>query len=453
MRNSLLKYLSAALFSVFFLKAQDQANPQPDERFKADLLVVVAHPDDETEIGAYLARAIFDEKKRVAVVFGTRGNTGGNAQGQEQAAALGAIREIEARRALEHFGVMNVWFLNGPDTAGQSVLHSLETWNHGDSLGRLVRLVRLTRPSVIATWLPDYVAGENHGDHQASGVLATEAFDIAADPAAYAEQITPPRDHLDIYNFTEGLHPWQAEKIYYFSDASNTDFMKGQGPTYSATDISPSRHVSYARLAAEECAFHLTQDDTGQMATKALAANDLHYFEQPVRLILGKSLVDSSTTGDMFVGVVPQGIPYHPPAPVTPRVPSQPEMELGESWRFYRNFWPAHGLDHLAGLVGPEVAVNFDSFLWAPLIIENPTDSPLPVDLAVDLPRGWTYVRKPSQQFSIGPHQTYSFDFEVRTPAERVEGWTSIGIRANSAGKPLGSIQLRVQMSGGALPQ
>jgi LmbE family N-acetylglucosaminyl deacetylase len=463
MRNSLLKYFSAALFSAFFLQAsflqaqvlqtQDQANPQPDDRFKADLLVVVAHPDDETEIGAYLARAIFDEKKHVAVVFGTRGNGGGNAQGQEQAATLGAIREIEARRALEHFGVMNVWFLNGPDTPGQSVLHSLETWNHGDSLARLVRLVRLTRPTVIATWLPGYVAGENHGDHQAAGVLATEAFDIAADPAAYSEQIIPPRDRSDINNFTEGLHPWQVEKLYYFSDASNTDFMKGKGPAYSATDISPSRHVSYARLATEECAFHLTQDDTGQMATKALANNDLHVFEQPVRLILGKSHVESDVTADMFAGVVPEGISYHPPGPVTPEVTSQPTLQLGESWRFYRDFWRAHGLDRLAELVGPEVAVNFDSFLWVPLIIENPTGAPLNVSLTIDMPHGWTYVRKPPQQISVRPHQTYSFDFEMRTPAERVEGWTAIGIRADSDGKLLGAIQLRVQLSGGALPQ
>src|SRR5256886_294557 len=98
------------------LVAQDRFNPRPDERFKTDLLVVVAHPDDETAIGAYMARAIFDEKKRIAVVFGTRGNEGGNAEGQEQAAALGTVREIEARRALEHFGAMNVWFLNAPDT-------------------------------------------------------------------------------------------------------------------------------------------------------------------------------------------------------------------------------------------------------------------------------------------------------------------------------------------------
>ena len=71
----------------------------PDERFKADILVIVAHPDDETMITGYLARAIYDQHKRVAVIYGTRGDGGGNTVGEEQAAALGAVREIEARRA------------------------------------------------------------------------------------------------------------------------------------------------------------------------------------------------------------------------------------------------------------------------------------------------------------------------------------------------------------------
>lgn len=451
--NSLFKYFFLGVFSLISLHGQDRSNPGPDDRYKADLLVVVAHPDDETEIGAYLARAILDEHRRVAVVFGTPGNTGGNVEGQEQAATLGAVREIEARRALAHFGVMNVWFLDGPDTPGQSVLHSLETWNHGDSLGRMVRLIRLTRPAVIATWLPDYVAGENHGDHQAAAVLATEAFDIAADPAEYSEQITPPRDRFDIGNFTEGLHPWQPEKIYYFSDASNTDFMKGQGPSYSAKDISPSRHVPYARLAAEECAFHLTQSDSGQMASKALAQNDLHNFEQPVRLIFGKSHVKSQITADLFDGVVPEGISYRPAPRYVPEPPAAPTFQLGGSWNFYRNFWPAHGLQHLAYLVGPEVAVNFASFLWVPLMIENPTANGMNINLAINLPPGWSYVRQPTLQFTVEPHQNYSMHFEVRTPEERIEGWKMLTIRADSDGKTLGTIPLRVQLNGGALPQ
>ncbi|MFL6351734.1 MAG: PIG-L family deacetylase [Bryobacteraceae bacterium] len=435
------------------LSAEDRTNPKPDERFKTDLLVVVAHPDDETEIGAYMARAIFDEKRRIAVVFGTRGNGGGNAEGQEQAAALGTIREIEARRALEHFGVMNVWFLNGPDTPGQDVLRSLETWNHGDSLGRLVRLIRLTRPSVIATWLPDYVAGENHGDHQAAGVLANEAFDLAANPAAFPEQITPPRNREDINNLTEGLRPWQVQKIYFFSDAAHTDFLTGKGPSYSAKDISPSRHVSYARMAAEECAFHLTQGDTGQMATAALAKNDLHYFEEPVQLIFGKSHVKSSITGDIFERVVPEGLSYGPPPQFVPAKPSAPVLELGGPWRFYHNFWQAHGIDHLANLVPPELEVGYSSTLTIPVVIENPTNDALEVNLSVNLPNSEWNLLSNLSSFHVDARAEASLYLQAKTPATKATGWQMVAIKAEASGKAIGTIPLRVRLDNGALPQ
>ena len=98
--------------------------PSPDERYKVDILLVVAHPDDEGAATPYLARAL-DEHKRVAVVFGTRGSSGANEAGAEQAAALGDIREVEARNALATLGITNVWFLGGKDTASQNVLQSL----------------------------------------------------------------------------------------------------------------------------------------------------------------------------------------------------------------------------------------------------------------------------------------------------------------------------------------
>ena len=156
------------------LGAQDpKILSQPDERYKADILLVVAHPDDEGAATPYLARAI-DEGKRVAVAYATRGSSGANEAGAEQAAALGAIREIEARRALNTLGITNVWFFDGHDTASQNVLQSLANWGHGAALQQLVRIVRLTRPEVILTFLPGTFIGEDHGDHQASGVLATE---------------------------------------------------------------------------------------------------------------------------------------------------------------------------------------------------------------------------------------------------------------------------------------
>jgi len=177
-----LAYISLAAF-VALPSARSQTAPpvpEPDNRYKVDVLVIVGHPDDDIEVAGYLAKAIEQGHKQAAVVYTTRGNTGGNATGEEQANALADIREMEARQSLASYGVTLAWFLHGSDTPGADVLHSLEKWGHGKSLDEIVRLVRITRPEVILTWMPNYDVGENHEDHQAAGVLATEAFDLAA---------------------------------------------------------------------------------------------------------------------------------------------------------------------------------------------------------------------------------------------------------------------------------
>src|SRR5271167_1782587 len=177
-RRSWLAMLAVLTFSsapaITYAQTPPSRIAQADERYKVDILLVVAHPDDEGAATPYLARAI-DEGKRVAIAYGTRGSSGANEAGPEQATALGDIREIEARRAAALLGIDKVWFLGGKDTASQDVLQSLANWDHGMALENLVRIVRLTRPEVILTFLPGTFIGEDHGDHQAAGVLATEA--------------------------------------------------------------------------------------------------------------------------------------------------------------------------------------------------------------------------------------------------------------------------------------
>jgi len=426
----------------------------PDERYKADILVVVAHPDDETEITGYLAKAIYEEHRRVAVIFGTRGDGGGNAMGNEQAATLGVEREIEARRALASFGVMNVWFLGGPDTPGQDVLRSLETWHHGAALEQAVRLVRLTRPEVILTWLPLYVAGENHGDHQASAVIATEAFDLAGDATAYPEQIAAPRQRESIYNLTEGLHPWQPKKLYFFSDASHTDFLEGKGPRYTTTEVSPSHGVPYFRMAADEMSFHLTQDDTGQLAKQAIAKGDFKYFEQPVRLVFGKSHVRSTATGDIFEGIAPGAVPfvaapgYRPPAG-----DAAITLELGGPWSFYRGFWKAHGLNHLAGLLStPEVAIAPGERLHLPVLLHNGTNGAHEVTLSANLPGSWT-VAAGQAVYPLEAGETYPVETVLASPTKGDPAWQTVTWKAESGGQIVGSIAVRVNFANGGLPQ
>lgn len=78
--------------------------PRPDERLKADIPLIVAHPDDETGVSTYLAQAM-DQGKRVAAVYITHGEAGHNQMGPERAPALGATREMELRHALTSLGV------------------------------------------------------------------------------------------------------------------------------------------------------------------------------------------------------------------------------------------------------------------------------------------------------------------------------------------------------------
>lgn len=440
----------------------------PDSRYKADLLLVVAHPDDDVVIGGYLARIALDERKRVAVIYCTSGDGGGNAVGYEAGASLGQMRIIEARKALASFGIENVWFLGWHDTPGQNVLWSLDSWNHGSALDEVVRLVRLTRPEVILTWMPNYVVGENHDDHQAAGVLATEAFDLAGDPTKFPEQVSAPRNRVGMMNRTEGLHVWQPEKLYYATDAFEDfgpywhdkqqlspfrkNFLDGNGPTYPNITISPSRHKSYARLMAEQQRYYLTQE--GDIGIDAIEKNDLSGFEYPMRLIFGKSLVGGSVTGDVFEGITAAPLPFTPVSGYHPKPEAGVSLELGGPWAFYREFWKAHGLEHLSELLPvPEVSTRFGNVLNIPLILHNATSTAEEVKLTEELPSGWT-DKTEYAVYPIKPGESYPILAMSLTPDTGNARWREISWKAEVGNRVVGSVTMRVYISNqGVLPQ
>src|SRR5256885_6534094 len=231
LRRSLLVLCVLVVGSGSVARAQQTpSNAPPDERFKADILVIAPHPDDESTIAGYLAKAVLDQHRRVAVVLTTRGDAGQNLVGYEQARSLGEIREIETRQALASIGITNVFFLRAPDTFGQDIpdaLRSLETSNHGSSLGEAVRFIRLTRPEVVITMLPATVVGENHEDHQASAVIAKEAFDLGGDANAFSGQVGAPQGRLWEGNPIEGVGAGPPKKIFYYNYCSALVFSNG----------------------------------------------------------------------------------------------------------------------------------------------------------------------------------------------------------------------------------
>ena len=462
-----MRRFAGALLTVFLAAPLPQAMaqegkplPHSDERYKADILVVVAHPDDEGAVTPYLVRAL-DEHRRIAVVFATRGSSGSNEAGAEQAAALGDVREIEARNALATLGINTVWFLSGKDTATQDVLVSLANWDHGETLEQMVRLVRLTRPEVILTFLPGTFIGENHGDHQASGVLATEAFDLAGSPAVFPEQLAGPMKREP---FLENLRPWQVKKIYYFPDADREDIFHGKGPSYSVKEVSRLSSKPYWRMALDAFRAHQTQfksyfDKIAQMdeaQIEKMATSEDGWGEDQ-HFVLGKSLVGGSVSGDIFEDITPGAIPYARPE-VAPE-PARPELsvELGGPWSFYAEFRRAHGLASLPHPETPEIALEGPGTLVIPLWVRNQAAKTQEITLSATLPAGWT-AENGLGKFTVAARQTAAARVEVSLPAlpaktEKKAEAQEVAVRAEANGQVIGGAKLRVELRKRALPE
>lgn len=176
------------------------AEEAPDT-VKLDVLFIGAHPDDESGTLAALGQWNEFHGMRVGVITATRGEGGGNAVGLEEGPPLGMLREAEERDAVHLAGIAHVYNLDAVDfyyTASAPL--SREVWGGDELLGRVVRVVRATRPEVIVTMNPSAVEG-NHGNHQQAAMYAMEAYLSAGDPESFPE-------HLE-----EGLAPWTPDRI------------------------------------------------------------------------------------------------------------------------------------------------------------------------------------------------------------------------------------------------
>jgi LmbE family N-acetylglucosaminyl deacetylase len=442
-----------------------------DERYKADILIVVAHPDDEAFFTPYAAKAMDDMHKHVAVIFTTHGGSGVNRFTRERGPAMAEEREIEARQACAKLGITNVWFLDGKDTASQDVLDSLSSWGHGANLERLVGLMRLTRPEVVFTHIPGIFVGENHGDHQATGVLVTEAFDLAANPLVFPSQLAGPNKHYETY--LSNLQTWQPKKIYYGSDANDNKQFEGSGPTYSVREISPSRKKPYWRLAIDSAMAHRTQfpDDIDRLAKmsdaeleKLMSDPKTAWWDEPSTLIFGKSLVGGKPTDDVFAHLDEK--------PVKPESQARascgdsrsddgdgtlPRIGLGGGWEFYAKFLPAHGLCQIPKAKEPEIGIKTGTMLVIPLVIRHDSTKSLTLKLTVKAPEGWK-VTQGAGELILPAEESTSTEIHVDTVIlsnDELNKATAQQVRvsAEAEGKPAGEVNLKVMLRLNALPQ
>ena len=178
--------------------ATTSAGPPAD----LDAIFVGAHPDDEAGTLSTFGRWGAEHDVRTGVITITRGEGGGNAVGPEEGPALGLIREREERAAVAKAGITDVYNLDEVDfyyTVSEPL--TAQVWDHDEALGKVVRVLRQTRPEVVVTMNPAPSPG-NHGNHQEAARLAIEAYEAAGDPSRFPEQIT-----------REGLRPFAPDRV------------------------------------------------------------------------------------------------------------------------------------------------------------------------------------------------------------------------------------------------
>ena len=157
------------------------------------LLACFAHPDDEAfPVGGVLA-AHAKRGVDVRLITTTLGEEGEIRQeGSATRETLGRIRRVELSCAVRALGLASndVWGYRDSGMAGWASNEDPRAFIRAPSdevVERLVLEMRRFRPQVVLSFGPDGLYG--HPDHIAICNHATEAFHLAADPAAFPDQL------------------------------------------------------------------------------------------------------------------------------------------------------------------------------------------------------------------------------------------------------------------------
>ncbi len=191
-------------------------------RTTVSVMHITAHPDDEH--GGVLAKLSRGDGARVTMLTLNRGESGDNAIGPQLFDALGLIRTEELLAANRYYGVDQQYFTTVVDYGYSKLLQeTLGKWGRDTVLRDVVRVIRMERPTIILSRFQG-TDRDGHGNHQAAGLMAQDAFLAASDPARFPEQIK------------EGLAPWSAAKIYVGGVRPNEDWtVQVNTGEYSAT--------------------------------------------------------------------------------------------------------------------------------------------------------------------------------------------------------------------------
>lgn len=239
------------------------------------VLYVAAHPDDEnTRLLAYLAN---EKKVRTGYLSLTRGDGGQNLIGKEQGEPLGLIRTQELLAARRIDGAEQFFTRANDFGFSKNPEETFSIWNKDSILSDVVLAIRRFKPDVIVCRFPTTGEG-GHGHHTASAILAVEAFDAAADPKRFPEQLRT-------------TEVWQARRIFW--NTFNFGTTNTTAPNQLKIDVgvyNPLLGKGYGEIAAESRSSHKSQG----FGTAKTRGSGLEYF---------KLLKGDSAKSDLLEGI------------------------------------------------------------------------------------------------------------------------------------------------------
>lgn len=210
------------------------------------VLYLAAHPDDEnTRFISYCAN---EKKYETAYLSLTRGDGGQNLIGPELREELGIMRTQELLAARRIDGGMQFFSRANDFGYSKTAEETLKIWDKDKILSDVVQVIRKFQPDIIVCRFPDKNYG-GHGHHIASTLLGKEAFDLAADPKAYPEQL-------------ERLNTWQTKRIVVNTGRWWNDTISADDPGVVSEDLglyNPVLGTSYNEMAALSRSQHKCQ--------------------------------------------------------------------------------------------------------------------------------------------------------------------------------------------------
>jgi len=196
------------------------------------LLVVLAHPDDESlGFGGTLARYAAEgvETYLVTATRGERGRFGPQGKTADPV-EVGRVREAELRAASATLGIRELSILDYPDGAVDQVDAAAATLT-------ITHHIRRVRPHVVVTFGPE--GGYGHPDHIAISQLTTAAIVCAAD-AGYDSGSLPAHRVAKLYYMAWRSDKWDAYQAAFRKLAFLVDGVSRQAtpwPDWAVTTV------------------------------------------------------------------------------------------------------------------------------------------------------------------------------------------------------------------------